>query len=471
MMKIRLIRLWGRGGETKIGVFDKKVAFNYYGSIIHKKLHKTMHHNAEIVERTQFNALKEHLDEKEITLILGPRQVGKTTLMLELKDYLFEEKKIPAQNIYYFNLDLTTDFDLFTTQKKFVEFLRDRTKHANFIYVFIDEAQRIGKTGLFLKGVYDLGLPLKMVLSGSSTLELKKKLQEPLTGRKKIFKILPFSFDEFLTFKDDSLRKIIKNSTTLLAEEDFKMKKYLEEYLLFGGYPRVVIEREEEKKKGILEEIYNSYIDKDIVRFLKIRDPLSFSNFVRFLANQNGTLLSISHTATTLNINQRTLVKYLYYLEQTFVIRKLTPFFTNPQKEIVKMPKIYFLDTGLRNFACSNFSKLEVRGDRGELLENFVLGEINLKLKLSQKVNFWRGKDGRHEVDFIVRTGMNIIPIEVKTKKEDAHLSFSYKSFLEQYRPKKGIIVLAYGREGKINQKACGIELVIAYKLPWVDLD
>lgn len=430
-----------------------------------------MHHSTEIVERTQFKALKEHLDEKEITLILGPRQVGKTTLMLELKDYLLEEKKIPAQNIYYFNLDLTTDLELFATQKKFVEFLRDRTRDSNFIYVFIDEAQRISKTGLFLKGVYDLGLPLKMVLSGSSTLELKKKLQEPLTGRKKIFKILPFSFDEFLIFRDDRLKKIIENSTTLLAEEEFKIKKYLEEYLLFGGYPRVVIEPEEEKKKGMLEEIYNSYIDKDIVRFLKIRDPLSFSNFVRFLANQNGALLSISHTATTLNINQRTLEKYLYYLEQTFVIRKLTPFFTNPQKEIVKMPKIYFLDTGLRNFACSDFSKLEERSDRGELLENFVLSEINFKLKLSQKVNFWRGKDGRYEVDFVVRIGTKLIPVEVKTKKEDTRLSFGYKSFLRQYQIKKGLIVLALGKEGKIKSETGDIELVLAYKVPWVDLD
>lgn len=428
-----------------------------------------MQPEAKIIKRTQIAALKEHLEEKEITVLLGPRQVGKTTLMLALKNYLAKKKKIPAENIYYFNLDIVTDLEFFASQTRFIEFCRERITTGKFIYIFVDEAQRIKETGLFFKGVYDAGMPLKIIISGSSTLELKKKIGEPLTGRKKVFKIFPLSFDEFFNYKNESLKNLAYSSKILRQEEIQEIKNIFNEYIIFGGYPRVAIETNREKKKEFLEEIYNSYIDKDIAGFLKVRDSLLFSNFVKYLAAQNGGLANTNGISKTLNINQRTAQKYLHYLESTFVIQKVAPFFTNTAKEIVKMSKIYFLDTGLRNYIFSDFSKLAERSDQGFLLENFVLNEMRAKLKLAEKINFWRSKDGRHEVDFIVRKGREIIPVETKTKTE-TQLSASFHAFLSRYKPKKGFVVFGDGRESGTNENSGVIQFIFAHKLPAIDL-
>lgn len=429
-----------------------------------------MQSSAIIIERSQFFALKKHLNEKEITVLLGPRQVGKTTLMNLLRNHLVMDGKASEKNIHYFNLDIVTDMEFFISQPKFVRFCRERTKNGNFIYVFIDEAQRINETGLFLKGIYDLNLPLKLVISGSSALELKEKIGEPLTGRKKVFKILPLSFDEFFQFKNNSLRKLALESGVMREEETFEVENIFQQYLIFGGYPRVVVENSEEEKKSILEEIFTSYIDKDIIKFLKVRDPLSFSGFVRYLAIQNGGLMNVNEASKTLNINQRTARKYLHYLESTFVIKKLSPFFTNAMKELVKMPKVYFLDLGLRNFVVSDFLPFSERSDRGALLENFVLNEMGFKLKLAEKINFWRSKDGRHEVDFVVRRGGDLVPIEVKSSNNDLKINSGYKGFLEQYKPQKGFFVIGEGKEGEIKKDGSKIGFVLAHKLSAIDL-
>lgn len=428
-----------------------------------------MHNSTKIAGRKVLPLLKKHLKEKEITVILGPRQVGKTTLMKLLQKHLIEEKKVREQEIFFFNLDLISDWEFLESQEIFVNFLRERISGKNLVYVFIDEVQRIPNAGLFLKGVYDLGLPAKFIVSGSSSLELKKKIQEPLTGRKQLFYVYPFSFEEYLDFSDPGLKETVAGSKKMLAEEKFRIDKYLESYILYGGYPRVVVESGSERKKEILQEIYQSYLEKDIVGFLGVKDVISFSNLVRLLAIQNGKLLNIHQLSKTLNLNQRTAEKFLYYLEQTFVVRKISPFFTNAKKELVKMPKVYFVDMGIRNFALSDFSGLDARSDRGELLENFVLRELEQKIKLAEKINFWRSK-GDAEVDFVIRSGTKTVPVEVKTKQDNLKIGVSFENFLAMYAVKKGYIFFKEGMEGKNNLNGSEINFIDSRRIFSVDI-
>lgn len=400
-----------------------------------------------IVKRTIFPALLSHLMEKEATILLGPRQVGKTTLMKELRKYLIEDKNILASNIFFFNLDILGDQELFESQEKFIAFLKERSQR-NFLYIFIDEAQKIKQAGTFIKGVYDLDLPIKLILSGSSSLEIKNKLGEPLTGRKKLFTILPFSWEEFLDYKEPGFKKTAFVSTMITSEEKYKLTSYWDEYLAYGGYPRVVTEDDKNIKQELLEEIYGSYIEKDIAGFLKIKEPLAFSNLVKLLAIQNGQLANTHGISKALNLNQRTVEKYLYYLEQTFVIAKLPPFFSNAKKELVKMPKIYFFDTGLKNLLTADFSGLSHRKDKGELLENFVFNELKRKLNKTDKLNFWRNKAGA-EVDFVIRQGAVLSAFEVKAKNENLKTEPSFKVFLAQYKSHKNYILFGEGTEGE----------------------
>jgi len=419
-----------------------------------------MYDDTKIVKRAIFFELAKHLDEKEATVLLGPRQVGKTTLMNELKKYLQESKNIPESRIFFFNLDILGDREMFESQERFIAFLRERSRD-DFIYVFIDEAQRIKEAGIFIKGIYDMGLPLKIILSGSSSLEIKDKIGEPMTGRKKVFAISPFSFKEFLEYKERGFWENISKSSILTADEKYKIGSYLSEYIVFGGYPRVATEKNETRKKELLEEIYSSYIEKDIAGFLKIKEPLVFSNLIKLLAVQNGQLCNVNHISKELNINQRTVKKYLFYLEQTFVVKKLPPFFSNAKKEIVKMPKIYFLDTGLRNLLVSDFSELKKRNDDGALLENFVLNELSRAVGAAEMINYWRNKSGT-EVEFIVRKGAEIIPMEIKMKIKGFKIGNGLKSFKELYKAKAAFTLFGEGEEKR--NAADGVNFAPAYK-------
>ncbi|MFA4817847.1 MAG: ATP-binding protein [Parcubacteria group bacterium] len=422
-----------------------------------------MYNDTIIVKRAVFSKLVEHLDAKEATVLLGPRQVGKTTLMKALQKHLIEVKKIVESNIFFFNLDILGDQEMFESQEKFITFLRERSKN-DFIYVFIDEAQKITEAGVFIKGVYDMNLPLKLVLSGSSSLEIKNKLGEPLTGRKKVFTILPFSFTEFLDYKEEGFQKNIMKADLATADEKYKINSYLNEYLVYGGYPRVVTEKNESRKKELLEEIYSSYIEKDIAGFLKIKEPLAFSNLIKLLAIQNGQLCNVSNISKALNLNQRTVEKYLFYLEQTFVVKKLPPFFSNAKKELVKMPKVYFFDTGLRNLLASDFLELEKRKDRGGLLENFAYNEMAKNLGVADRINFWRNKSGA-EVDFVVRKGAEIVPFEIKTKISEPKIEASLKTFLELYTIKMAYILFGEGKSGRYKKMGANISFMPIYKV------
>lgn len=395
--------------------------------------------NQEYIKREIFDRIAIHLEKPEITLLTGSRQVGKTVLLEQLKSHLIREKKIPNDAILRYNLDLIQDWEIFQNQRDFIEFLRGRSKRQK-IYAFIDEAQKVPEAARFFKGVYDSKLNVKFVLTGSSSLEIKAKLKETLAGRKRIFHIPSFTFYEFLLTKDGFLAENLKSDNSLGEIDQRKINSHYEEYLIFGGYPRVVLSESKEEKIAILREIFSSYVEKDIMGFLEIKNKTAFSRMIKLLAAQIGQLANIGELALHLGIDRHTVERYILALEETFVVRKITPYFTNPRQEIIKAAKIYFLDSGIGNLALENFQPFSNRPDKGSILENAVCSELlNLCEDTSAKLHFWRTKQ-KTEVDFVLEKGSDILPIEVKSLLSKANILPPLKLFIEKFSPQKAIV-------------------------------
>lgn len=391
-----------------------------------------------IVEREVFASIKEHLKEKEITLIHGARQVGKTTLILSLMDYLKQDLHISESQILYYNLDLFYEYEKFVDQKGFVQYLVEKCAN-NTVYLFIDEAQYLEEAGRYLKGIYDLNLPIKMVVTGSSSLLLSHNTKESLMGRKQIFTVDTFSFREYLACeKKDILTLLSKRNISPVNLNE--ILEYLFQYLYFGGYPLVVLSPSKEQKERRLQEIYSSYIDKDVSQFLDIKNKISFARVLRMLASQIGSLINMTEIASTSQLSHVTVKHYLQSLEGTYIASLLRPFTSNIRSELVKMPKIYFSDCGFRNCTLKGFSVYLFERDKGVLLENFIYSELSRIWE--DKIHFWRLKDGS-EVDFIIQTeNGNLIPIEVKASNiTKPSIPIGLRSFLKTYSSRDAYIV------------------------------
>ena len=387
------------------------------------------------IKRDIFEDLKSHLIKKEITLIVGPRQAGKTTLMMLLKEYLESVRK----KTVFLSLDFENDQKFFSSQNALIEKLKLEFGN-NEGYVFIDEIQRKEDAGVFLKGLYDMSLPYKFIVSGSGSVELKEKVHESLAGRKAMFEVFPVSFREFVNFKtgykyDDKL-------ADYFTVENKKTAEFLGEYLNFGGYPRVVTEDTQEEKNKIISEIYRSYIEKDIAYLLKVEKLDAFSSLVKILASQTGKMLNYSELSNTLGISVATVRNYLWYLEKTFITETVSPYFKNIRKEITKAPVVYFYDIGFRNYSIGLFGTVGETDGLGFVFQNLIFNILKNKILYSSgKINYWRTKD-KAEVDFIVSVGNKLIPIEVKyadIKKPE--IERSLRSFIEKYSPEKAFVV------------------------------
>lgn len=392
------------------------------------------------IKREIFDETAEHLEKPEITLITGSRQVGKTVIMEQLKRYLIKKIKIEENNIFYYNLDIVQDWEVFQSQTDFIKFLKDRSAKQK-IFVFIDEAQKIPETATFFKGVYDSKMNVKLILTGSASFELKSKLKESLAGRKMVFNIMPFTFFEFLKFKDNFLSGLLGKNNIINKIDKSKIIDFYKEYITYGGYPRVVLSETIQEKINILKEIYSSYIEKDILGFLMIRNKTAFNRLIKLLAGQIGQLVNIEELAMNLAVDRQTIERYILALEQTFIIKKIVPYFTNARQEIIKSGKIYFIDLGIRNLVLENFNNVDERIDKGSVLENAVLNELLFALRnIFGKLRFWRTKQGA-EVDFVIEKENILVPIEVKFTLKKNNIPSGMRNFTKKFNVKNGVIV------------------------------
>lgn len=379
--------------------------------------------------------LVKHLEKAEITLLIGPRQAGKTTLLCDLGRQLQQ-----AGNLcLFFNLDIDTDAQHFTSQQRFVERV-EALSGRHRAYVFIDEVQRLENAGLFLKGIFDRRLPHKWIATGSGSLELKEKIAESLAGRKRNFLLFPVSMEEFLNHRlgtPDASRSMALLATDAAAEE-----RLLLEYLQFGGYPRVVTSADHIEKRQVLGEIFQSYIERDIQLLLRLEKSRELVTLLQLIANRIGRLIQFQDLANLTNLSVATVKNYLWYAQKTFVIEEVLPYFTNKEKELTKSPQFYFVDNGLRNYLLGNVSITPVSAEFGFVFQQLVFQLLRQRFADSiAAVRYWRTQN-QAEVDFVVHDGLNLLPVEVKAATmKQPQIERSLRSFIETYHPTEAWVV------------------------------
>ena len=301
--------------------------------------------------RKILKALERFLGKKEIIVIHGARQTGKTTLLKMITDRLIKEKGVPRENIFYFDLE---DFDLLDMcnkgHKQVIAYIESRTVEVKNkkVYLLIDEIQYLANPSSFLKILHDHYENLQLIVSGSSSFQIKSKFRESLVGRTVEFELFPLDFEEFIIFKglDFNLSDPKTFKSQLVHKE---LGLHFKEYLIYGGYPRVVLEKSIEDKTIYLKQVIDTYIKKDIRDLGHIRDVNRFNKLLRVLADKTGALLNTLELSNTVAISRQTIEDYLFIMENTYVIKLIPPFFTNLRSEISKMPKIVFEDTGVAN--------------------------------------------------------------------------------------------------------------------------
>ena len=384
------------------------------------------------------NTILEYLDKKEILAIVGPRQSGKTTLLKKIQ--------IGLKNSVFLNFEDKEVLELFETDiKNFA-----KKYFNNYKYIFIDEFQHSKNGGKNLKYLYDTFSQNKIIISGSSAIDLTIYAIKFLVGRIFVFNLHQLDFEEFLNFKQQDLLSVyldykkdldlkygkinfLNISTTL----NNQFNKILEEFLLWGGYPRVVLAKDEKEKRIILKNIYNTYFLRDIRDTLGLIDDFKLAKLIKALAIQAGQLVEYNELGQISGYDYLTLKKYLNILEKTFICMPLAPFFQNKRKEIVKNPKLYFFDTGIRNYIVNDFKNLSDRADASSLYENFVFNQLT---KQEIIINFWRTKAGA-EVDFILEINAEKVPLEIKSNLKKAVLTKSLNAFMEDYKSKYAIVL------------------------------
>ena len=334
------------------------------------------------------------IEDREIIVLHGSRQVGKTSLLYLIMDDL--RTKVSADNIFYFDLEDFALLDLCNAGiEKVISFLK--AKKADFgkkVYLFIDEVQYLNNPSSFLKLFYDRYRDqIKLIVSGSSSFLIKKKFKESLAGRIVDFELFTLDFDEFLEFK--GLKYDLKEDLPEALQNE--MRDLYKEFVLYGGYPAIVLEDSIEKKEIKLKQIINAYIRRDIRDFAEIREIDKFNNLVRVLASQVGNLLNIMELFTTLGLAKKTIEEYIFLLENTYIIRRIKPFHRNIRGELSKMPKVYFEDTGLANILANKTFSLELSGG---LLENSIYSQFRKNLCVDD-IYFWR-TNKQQEVDFVI---------------------------------------------------------------------
>lgn len=382
--------------------------------------------------RKLFQKLLSEKKQNKISIVLGPRQVGKTTLLKQLHETICKSK--PG---VYLDLDILSNFEKVSSYENLINFIileGYSGTTSSFFYLFLDEFQRYPGFSKILKNVYDNHGNIKIYATGSSSIKIKDEVQESLAGRKIIHYLLPLDFEEYLIFNDnEEALQHFSNVKKLEGKEinTSLLSGLLEKFLIFGGYPEVVLTANTKEKIEILNSIFDLYVKKDLVEYLNIKRILHVKRLIEVLSVNHGQKIKYEELGQICSLKEYEVRNYLEILKETFLIAEVRPFFTNKNKEIVKIPKIYFIDSGVRNYFLSNFIETDKRTDSGFLFEGFVLSEL-LKAE-HRNVKYWQDKNKR-EVDFIIDTIHEQIPVEVKFKNKLKQNDFSgLKAFLKQY--------------------------------------
>jgi predicted AAA+ superfamily ATPase len=381
-----------------------------------------------MVHRKLFEDLTAHLLKKEYSIITGGRQTGKSTLLKQLEVHC-KQMEMP---VVFLNLENRTILaELNENPLNILKFMPESNKKT---VALVDEVQYLADPSNFLKLLYDEhSEQIKLVATGSSAFYINRQFRDSLAGRKKLFQLYTCSFDEYLSLSGKS--QLLEEKDRLMKRPDFKttLIDYLriewETYMIYGGYPAIITEPDKQEKINRLKEIRDSFLKRDILES-GVMNESAFYNLFRILAGQTGNLVNVNELSSTLRIKNETVDNYLTVMQKCFYIALIKPFSGNLRKELVKMPKVFLLDTGLRNCLLNNFQPLSVRNDKGELWKNTVFRILADKYG-ADAIHYWRTSGG-NEVDFVLPDIGESKAIEVKYDKNLLKVN-KYKLFKEAY--------------------------------------
>lgn len=357
-----------------------------------------------MIKRKIYNSLKDRFFKKKAIILVGPRQVGKTTLLKQI----MEERD--ASEVLFLNCDEPETLRMLEN----VSSTELKNLIGNKKIVLIDEAQRVENIGITLKLITDNVSDIQLVVTGSSAFDLRNQLNEPLTGRKFEYHLYPFSTAELI------------NATSSLEE-----MRLLEHRMIYGMYPDVVNNPSEAQR--ILIELSGSYLYKDVLMYKDIRNPDLLAKLLIALSLQLGNEVSYNELGTTIGAKSETIERYIDLLEKAFIVFRQKSLSRNLRNELKKSRKIYFYDNGVRNAVIQNFKLLDLRTDTGALWENFMVSERKKYLEYNEihsNTYFWR-THAQQEIDYIEERDGTLYTFEFKwNEKKPAKMP---KSFAEAY--------------------------------------
>ncbi|HJH30145.1 MAG TPA: ATP-binding protein [Methanosarcinaceae archaeon] len=383
-------------------------------------------------QRDELQQLIELLDQERITAVIGPRRVGKTTLMYQLIDHLLRSGT-KKEHVLFISMDdplvKMMDDPLKTIIDEYLEkVIKKPIREVEKLYVFIDEIHSLPDWTLWLKRYYDLKYNIKFIVTSSSATHLLKHSKESLVGRITELKVMPLNFRDFIKFKGrgdllelysekDIFNLDVKDTIFELTKFQNELVLYFNEYILCGGYPEYHSAKDIRTWQNLLiSDVVEKTIYRDIATLYKVKNPQYLENILTYIAQNNCQTTSHNRIAQALSISTDTVINMVYYLESTYFIGSLSLFSKNVKKRIRSNRKLFVIDSGLCNALLKTRS---IKDENIGLLVESVVNSNMLALKESgqpiyvRDISYFTDKQ-KHEVDIVLNIGGKIVPLEVK---------------------------------------------------------
>jgi len=353
-----------------------------------------------------------------IVILIGARQVGKTSIMNMFPKEGFKSTLLLNGQ----DAEVASLFGELSTIEKYLSIYLNGEFDG---LLMIDEFQYIEGVSTILKLLTDKHNDLKILCTGSSSLDILQRVEESLAGRVRIIEVLSLSFAEYLMFKGQQFADMYESIHDMGdAALTSQLQQIYQEYLIYGGLPRTALANDVIEKAELLNDIYQTYLMNDIRHYVSNANFVGFNRLLRLLATQIGNLANINELSRESRLSYNDCEKYLYLLQQMYIIKLVEPYMTNKRKAISKMKKVYFCDLGLRNIVYNSFNEMAFRTDNGAIFENEVFLELWRNRQASESIFFFRTLNGT-EVDFVVDGPFGKKAIECKYKRFDRLVSIT----------------------------------------------
>jgi len=343
-----------------------------------------------------------------IVVLIGARQVGKTSLM--------ESVELKGEKLFLNGQDAEIAA-LFQKLSIVEQYLKSYLNKNLKGYLMLDEFQYISGISTIMKLLTDKYPSLRILCSGSSSLKILQEVEESLAGRVRVIEVSSLSFEEYILFKDEKLYRLYQSfdGNTETSALTVQISHLFAEYLIYGGLPRAALLATPEEKIAVLDDIYTTYLLKDVRNYVENEFIVGFNKILRILALQIGNMVNINRISIETGVPYKKCEEYIYLLEQMYIIKMLEPYEANRRKSITKMKKVFFCDTGLRNMIAKNFNDIDFRMDNGAIFENYIMLELWQNKPAGGTLHFFRTSDGA-EVDFVLNNLREQIAVESKYK-------------------------------------------------------